>query len=36
MVSEVSAIDVEILVKNASLTLPPRSVVILAHTNGKS
>ncbi|MEQ8165812.1 MAG: glycogen debranching enzyme GlgX, partial [Alphaproteobacteria bacterium] len=35
-VALVSAIDVEIVVKNASLTLPPRSVVILAHTNGKS
>ena len=35
-VALVSAIDTRITIENASLKLPPRSVVILAHTNGQS
>ncbi|WP_417582750.1 glycogen debranching protein GlgX [Pelagibacterium sp.] len=33
-VALVSAVDAEITIEDARLTLPPRSVVILAHTNG--
>ena len=35
-VALVSAIDAEIAIEDARLKLPPRSVVILAHTSRKS
>jgi glycogen operon protein len=35
-VALVSAVDAEIVIGDARLTLPPRSVVILAHTSGNS